>query len=73
VWTFLPNRFAIASQSLRNRFAAQVKQAKPGDAVAVAVALGHQTTETQRHYARASRGGGGISPVKSTEVNEEDR
>ena len=48
----------VSAYSLRNRFSAQVKQANPGDAVAVAVALGHQTTETQRHYARASRGGG---------------
>lgn len=59
----------VAAYSLRNRYSAQVKQANPGDAVAVALALGHQTTETQRHYARASRGGGGVSPVQSTGVN----
>lgn len=59
----------VAAYALRNRYSAQVKQANPGDAVAVALALGHQTTETQRHYARASRGGGGVSPVQSTGVN----
>lgn len=59
----------VSAYSLRNRFSAQVKQANPGDAVAVAVALGHQTTETQRHYARASRGGGDVSPVQSIGVN----
>jgi len=59
----------VSAYSLRNRFSAQVKQANAGDAVAVAVALGHQTTETQRHYARASRGGGDVSPVQSTGVN----
>ena len=59
----------VSAYSLRNRYSAQVKQANPGDAVAVALALGHQTTETQRHYARASRGGGDVSPVQSTGVN----
>lgn len=59
----------VSAYSLRNRFSAQVKQANPGDAVAVALALGHQTTETQRHYARASRGGGDVSPVQSIGVN----
>ena len=59
----------VSAYSLRNRFSAQVKQANPGDAVAVALALGHQTTETQRHYARASRGGGDVSPVQSTGIN----
>lgn len=59
----------VAAYSLRNRYSAQVKQANPGDAVAVALALGHQTTETQRHYARANRGGGDVSPVQSTGVN----
>ena len=59
----------VSAYSLRNRFSAQVKQANPGDAVAVALALGHQTTETQRHYARANRGGGGVSPVDSIGVH----
>jgi len=59
----------VAAYSLRNRFSAQTKQANAGDAVAVALALGHQTTETQRHYARASRGGGSVSPVASKGVN----
>jgi len=59
----------VSAYSLRNRFSAQIKQASNGDAVSVAVALGHQTTETQRHYARASRGGGDVSPVQSTGVN----
>ena len=59
----------VSAYSLRNRYSAQVKQANPGDAVAVALALGHQTTETQRHYARASRGGGDVSPVQSIGVN----
>lgn len=54
---------SVAAYSLRHRFSAQVKQASGGDAVAVALAMGHQTTETQRHYARANRGGGGVSPV----------
>lgn len=55
---------AVAAYSLRHRFSAQVKAANKGDAVAVALALGHQTTETQRHYSRASRGGGDISPMQ---------
>lgn len=54
---------------LRHRLSAQVKESSGGDAVAVALALGHQTTETQRHYARASRGGGGVSPVQVVGVN----
>ena len=59
----------VAAYSLRNRFSAQTKQANEGDAVAVALALGHQTTETQRHYSRAKRGGGGVSPVASIGIN----
>jgi hypothetical protein len=58
----------VAAYSFRHRFSAQVKASNPGDAVAVALALGHQTTETQRHYSRASRGGGGVSPVQVTGV-----
>lgn len=54
----------VAVYSMRNRVSAQVKAANPGDAVAVALALGHQSTRTQAHYARANRGGGGISPVQ---------
>ena len=60
---------SVAAYSFRNRFAAQTKQANKGDPVAVALALGHQTTETQRHYARASRGGGNVSPVQSKGIN----
>jgi hypothetical protein len=53
--------------SLRQTFSAQVKAAaaaKHGQdweaaAVEVAQAMGHQSTETARHYGRASRGGGG--------------
>ena len=59
----------MSAYSMRHRFSAQVKQANPGDAVAVALALGHQTTETQRHYARATRGKSGISPVSIVGVN----
>lgn len=56
----------VAVYSMRNRVSAQVKAANPGDAVAVALALGHQSTRTQSHYARANRGGGGISPMQVT-------
>lgn len=62
----------IGAYSLRNRFSSQVKASSKGKADAainVALALGHQTTETQRHYARAHRGGGGISPVTIKGVN----
>lgn len=59
----------VSAYSLRHRFSAQVKQASNGDSVAVALAMGHQTTETQRHYARASRGGGNVSPVPATGIN----
>ena len=59
----------VSAYSLRHRYSAQVKQANPGDAVAVALAMGHQTTQTQRHYARANRGGGDVSPVQTTGVN----
>ena len=62
----------VAAYSLRNRFSAQVKASSAGTpdaSVNVALALGHQTTETQRHYARAHRGGGGISPVSIRGVN----
>ena len=56
----------ISAYSMRQRFSSQVKQANKGDAVAVALALGHQSTLTQKHYARASRGKGGISPMITT-------
>lgn len=59
----------VAVYSMRNRVSAQVKAANPGDAVAVALALGHQSTRTQAHYARANRGGGGISPVQVVGVH----
>lgn len=59
----------VAAYSLRHRFSAQVKASNPGDAECVALALGHQTTETQRHYARATRGKGGISPMQASGVN----
>ena len=54
----------VAVYSMRHRVSAQVKAANPGDAVAVALALGHQSIRTQAHYSRANRGGGGISPVQ---------
>ena len=53
----------ISAYSMRHRVSAQAKQANPGDAVTVAMILGHQSTGTQGHYARASRGGGSVSPM----------
>jgi len=58
----------VMPYSLRHRYSSQVKQASGGDAVAVALALGHASTETQRHYGRAARGGGGVSPVQATGI-----
>lgn len=58
----------VAAYSMRNRFCAQLKQANKGDSVTVALAMGHQTTETQRHYARANRSKG-ISPIQITGIN----
>lgn len=58
----------VMPYSLRHRFSSQVKQASGGDTVAVAAALGHQSTETQRHYGRAARGGGSVSPVNAVGV-----
>lgn len=55
----------VMPYSFRHRFSAQVKQSSGGDSVAVATALGHQSTETQRHYGRARRGGGDFSPVEA--------
>lgn len=54
----------VAAYSLRHRFSAQTKQSNKGDAIAVALALGHQTTKTQEHYGRAKRGGTDVSPVQ---------
>lgn len=53
----------LSMYSLRNRFSSQAKDSNdhPED---VAVLLGHQSTETQRHYAAARRGKTGVSPVK---------
>jgi hypothetical protein len=62
----------VGAYSFRQRFSAQVKASSAGTpdaAVNVALALGHQTTETQQHYARAHRGKGGISPVSIRGVN----
>ncbi len=52
----------VAAYGLRHRFSAQAKAS--GDAVSVALALGHQTTKTQGHYGRRKRGAGGVSPVE---------
>lgn len=62
----------IAAYGLRQRFSSQVKAASKGTpdaAINVALALGHQTTDTQEHYARAHRGGGAVSPVVIRGVN----
>ena len=59
---------AVAAYSLRHRFSAQIKASTGGNAELVALALGHQTTETQRHYGRASRGGESISPTNAVGV-----
>lgn len=59
----------VSTYSMRHRLSAQVKAATGGDAVAVALALGHQSTATQGHYARATRGKGGISPAQVTGVH----
>ncbi len=52
----------VAAYSLRHRVSAQAKAS--GDAVSVALVLGHQTTKTQVNYGRRKRGGKGISPVQ---------
>lgn len=52
----------LSAYSLRNRFSAQAK-ASLGTLEEVAQVLGHQSTETQKHYGRRQRGGGGVSPV----------
>lgn len=52
----------LSAYSLRHRFSSQAKASmdSPED---VARVLGHQSTETQKHYGRAHRGGGSVSPV----------
>lgn len=57
----------VSSYSLRHRVSAQAKQG--GDSINAAIVLGHQTTETQRHYGRSRRGGGGVSPVRVIGTN----
>jgi hypothetical protein len=52
----------LSAYSLRNRFSAQAK-ASLETPEEVAQVLGHQSVETQRHYGRAHRGGGKVSPV----------
>jgi hypothetical protein len=62
----------VAAYALRNRISSQVKEASKGHpdaAINVALVLGHQTTKTQRHYARAHRGGRGISPIEIKGIN----
>jgi integrase len=54
---------ALSMYSLRHRFSAQVKESND-DAAHIAELLGHQSTETQRHYGRRRRGGSGVSPGK---------
>ena len=53
---------SVAAYGLRHRVSAQAKAS--GDAVSVALVLGHQTTKTQAHYGRRRRGGKGVSPVE---------
>jgi integrase len=55
---------SISAYSLRQRYSAQLKQSNSGDAIAVALGLGHQSTKTQENYARAKRGGKDVSPVE---------
>jgi hypothetical protein len=57
----------FSGYSLRHRASSQTKAM--GDAENTALVLGHQTTETQRHYGRAKRGRGGVSPVAHIGVN----
>lgn len=64
----------VAAYSFRHRFASQLKEAVGGEenaAELVALALGHSTTKTGVFYARASRGGKGISRMKIKGVNIE--
>lgn len=57
----------FSAYSLRHRVSSQSKAM--GDAENTALVLGHQTTETQRHYGRSKRGRGGVSPVAHIGVN----
>lgn len=57
----------FSAYSLRHRVSSQTKSM--GDAENTALVLGHQTTETQRHYGRVKRGRGGISPVEHFGIN----
>lgn len=57
----------FSAYSLRHRVSSQTKEA--GDPENTALVLGHQTTETQRHYGRAKRGRGAVSPVEHIGVN----
>jgi integrase len=57
----------FSGYSLRHRVSCQTKSM--GDAENTALVLGHQTTETQRHYGRVKRGRGGISPVEHFGIN----
>jgi hypothetical protein len=52
----------LSPYSMRNRFSAQAK-ASLESLEEVAKVLGHQSTETQKHYGRRQRGGGRVSPV----------
>ncbi|WP_353403044.1 hypothetical protein [Duganella hordei] len=61
------SKIPISAYSMRHRVSAQSKAA--GDSESTAAVLGHQTTETQRHYGRAKRGGGAVSPVEIRGVN----
>lgn len=57
----------FSAYSLRHRVSSQTKEM--GDAENTALVLGHQTTETQRHYGRAKRGRGSVSPVAHIGIN----
>lgn len=57
----------FSAYSLRHRVSSQAKAM--GDAENTALVLGHQTTETQRHYGRSKRGRGGVSPVAHIGIN----
>ena len=53
---------SMSAYSFRHRVSAACKA--QGDAVNTARVLGHQTTETQRFYGRALRGGALVSPLR---------
>ncbi|MGS1056420.1 hypothetical protein [Burkholderia glumae] len=54
---------ALSMYSLRQRVSAQAKESNDDEAH-VAEILGHQSSETQRHYGRRRRKGSGVSPAK---------